>query len=235
MAHDERAMHQPVTSSRAPLPVLRAAVFAAVGTLLGTSAHHLLSPGPPPWAQGAAAGAVLFGLGLAGARRPRRAATVVVCGVAGQSGLHLWLTLTAHPRPLERAHAPHHGPASAPVRAGAGVPRDPGPPWQERLHHSVAMTVAHALVAVLVAVLLHRADAACWALAREVTTVCGTVRGRLAVARALVAGRAAAPAGAGVQLLLPTERERRPAMSRILADAVIRRGPPPAVAAPLVN
>lgn len=226
MAHDERAMHQPITSPRAPLPVLRAAVFAAVGTMLGVSAHHLLSPGPPPWAQGAAAAAVLFGLGLIGTRRPRHAATVVVWGVAGQSGLHLWLTLTVHARP--GADEPHHGPGSA-----HEIGHSPGSPWQERLHDSVTMTVAHTLAAVLVAILLHRADAACWTPAREVTAVFGRIRAHLTVVRTLVTGRQAAAACPEVPVLVPAERERRPAMNRILADAVTRRGPPPAAAAPV--
>ncbi|MEV6180283.1 hypothetical protein [Streptomyces sp. NPDC052015] len=40
------------------------------------SAQHLLAEGPVPWARGGAAAVVLFALGLAGTRRPRRLVTV---------------------------------------------------------------------------------------------------------------------------------------------------------------
>jgi hypothetical protein len=59
------------TTHHAPLPVLRAAVFALVGTVLGVSAHHLVAEGPVPWRQSGPAAAVLFAVGLVGARRPR--------------------------------------------------------------------------------------------------------------------------------------------------------------------
>ncbi|MFH9002274.1 hypothetical protein ACH4E5_03380 [Streptomyces afghaniensis] len=68
------------TTFRAPLPVFRAAVFAFVGAVLGVSAHHLIAEGPAPWRQSAAAVAVLFAVGLAGARRPRSLMSVMaVC------------------------------------------------------------------------------------------------------------------------------------------------------------
>ncbi|MDI5911013.1 hypothetical protein, partial [Streptomyces sp. 12257] len=160
-------MYLPPTTTRAPLPVLRAAVFAVVGTVLGISAHHLLAEGPVPWRQGAAATAVLFAVGLIGVQRPRSLATVAACSVAGQSGLHLWLTLNA------AGH--HHG----------GHVRDAHSAWHEQLYGSLAMTAAHSLVAALVAVLLHRADAACWTVARGVTAALDAVRDRLAAARLL--------------------------------------------------
>ncbi|WP_257003809.1 hypothetical protein [Streptomyces sp. SA15] len=216
-------MHPPATAPRAPLPVLRAAVFAVVGTVLGVSAHHLLVEGPVPWAQGAAAAAVLFGLGLVGTRRPRRLATVVVCSVAGQSGLHLWLTLTAHAGHMRATAAHQHG----------GQLHDAHAAWHERLHDSVAMTAAHALVAVLVAVLLHRADVACWTLARGVTAALDAVRANVAAARMLCT-RPPAPGRLGLPVLVPAESERPPAMGPVLAYAVVRRGPPPTRAA-LVN
>jgi hypothetical protein len=225
MFHDERVMRQPLRSSRAPLPVLRAAVFAVVGTVLGASTHHLLTEGPVPWVQGAAAGAAFFGLGLVGARRPRHLATVVLCSVVAQSGLHLRLTLTAH-------EVPHMPVTTAHLHGGQA--QDAHAVWHERLHDSLAMTVAHGLVAVLVSVLLHRADAACWTLARGATAALDAVRMRLPVARILVAGRWPAP---GVlELLVPVwvEGEREPAIGPLLTHVVVRRGPP-ATKAALVN
>ncbi|MFI9832275.1 hypothetical protein ACIHIX_31850 [Streptomyces sp. NPDC051913] len=200
-------MNPHVVNRRAPLPVLRAAVFAVVGSVLGVSAHHLLGAESVPWARGATVAAGLFGLGLVGVRRPRHVGTVVVCSVAGQSGLHLWLTLTAH---TPRAHVHHHGHTM--VR-------------EEPLHGSVAMTAAHALVAVLVAVLLHRADVACWTLARGVDTVLGSVRGHVAAARALFTRPQ--PAGRlGVPVPCTAEDARTAPTGTVLAYAVVRRGPP---------
>lgn len=212
-------MHQSVTTPHAPVPVLRAAVFAVVGTVLGMTAHHLLGEGPVPWAPGAAAAVVLFGLGLAGTRRPRRAVTVVVGSVAAQCALHLWLRLTAHPRPTTAArHVHQHG----------GHVHDVPPAWHERLHGSVAMTVAHALVSVLVAALLHRADEACWAPAHGVTATLEALRTRLAAVRLLAAVRSPAAAALGPEVVLPSGNGRLPAIGPVLAHAVVRRGPPPA-------
>jgi hypothetical protein len=153
------------TTHRAPLPVLRAAVFAAVGTVLGVS-HHLIAEGPAPWRQSAWAAAVLFGIGLAGGRRPRTLGAVTVTSAAAQVGPHLWLSTahshTAMPTMVMDTHHPMgtHG------------------AWHERLHGSLTMTAVHAVAAVLVAVLLHRADAAYWSLARGLTVVVGLTRDR---------------------------------------------------------
>lgn len=200
-------MHLPVTPTRAPLPVLRAAVFAVVGTVLGVSAHHLLAEGPVPWRHGAAATAVLFAVGLVGVQRPRNLATVVACSVAGQSGLHLWLTLTAAAR--------HSG----------GHVHDAPTAWHERLHDSLAMTAAHSLAAALVAVLLHRADAACWTVARGVTAALDAVRDRLAAARLLFT-RPTSPAPTAAVTGVPTYDEQPLTAWPLLVHAVVRRGPP---------
>ncbi|WP_174855562.1 hypothetical protein [Streptomyces rishiriensis] len=64
------------TTHHAPWPALRTALFASDGTILGGGAHHLVAEGPLPWRQSATATAVLFGVGLAGVRRPRSLATV---------------------------------------------------------------------------------------------------------------------------------------------------------------
>lgn len=205
-------MHQPASTSRAPLPVLRAAVFAVVGTVLGVSAHHLLAEGPVPWTRGLAAAGVLFGVGLVGVRRPRGLATVVACSVAGQSGLHLWLTLTSHPSVPAMAHHGGHVHESPLAR-------------HTRLHGSLAMTAGHALVAALVAVLLHRADTACWTVARGVTAAVDTVRDLLATARPLLT-QSTALQGFPAPVFVPADGERPPPVRPLLAHAVVRRGPP---------
>jgi hypothetical protein len=216
MPDDGRAMTMPrTTTHRAPLPVLRAAVFAAVGTVLGVSAHHLIAEGPAPWRQSAWAASALFGIGLAGARRPRTLGAVTATSAAAQVGLHLWLSAAhAHTAmPTMTMHAHHtmntHG------------------AWHERLHGSLTMTAVHAVAAVLVAVLLHRADAACWSLARGLTVVADGVRARIATVWALLSDRPAAAEGELPTLALAW-MERPLPQGALLADVVVRRGPPPA-------
>ncbi|MEV0639498.1 hypothetical protein AB0I77_32110 [Streptomyces sp. NPDC050619] len=204
----------PRTTHHAPLPVLRAAVFALVGTVLGVSAHHLVAEGPVPWRQSVPASAVLFGVGLVGTRRPRPlAAVVAVCGAA-QAGLHLWL-MAEHPDgSASTAMPPHRHPGM-----------DAHTAWHDRVHDSPAMTAVHAVAAVLVAVLLHRADSVCWSLARGLTTAVEAARARMATAWTLLTERPAPP-----QTRLPTLvhawLERPPLAGAVLADVVVRRGPP---------
>lgn len=216
MADDGRAMTELRTTHRAPLPVLRAAVFALVGTVLGVSAHHLVAEGPAPWRQSTAAATVLFAVGLAGARRPRPLTTVVAACGAAQSGLHLWLaTARAHSEPSTAmpAHA-HHG-------------MDSHTAWHERLHDSLAMTALHAASAVLVAVLLHQADTVCWSLARGLMAAFDVVRARLATVWTLLHGH---PTTAVHRLptVVHAWLEWPPLKWTVLADVVIRRGPPQA-------
>lgn len=211
--HDGRAMTEFRTTPRAPLPMLRAAVFAVVGTVLGVSAHHLVAEGPVPWRPGAVGAAVLFAVGLVGVRRPRSLPAVLgACGAA-QAGLHVWLAIThAHTAVLGSmpSHAHHHTGAH-----GA---------WHERLHGSPAMTAVHVLSAVLVAVLLHRADAVFWSLARGLTTAVETVRAWMTTVRVLLSG--AASEETGLPQVAVSWLERPPLTGTVLTDVVVRRGPP---------
>ncbi|GAA3899290.1 hypothetical protein GCM10023084_59710 [Streptomyces lacrimifluminis] len=208
------------TTRSAPLPVFRAAVFAVVGTVLGVSAHHLVAEGPAPWRPSVVAAVLLFVVGLVGTRRPRSLAVVVVTSAAAQTGLHVWLS-AAHSR---RAAATS---TSLPSHAHAHHAMPAHGTWSEGLHHSAAMTVLHAVAAVLVAVLLHRADAACWTLARGLTGAVDTVRTRIATVRALLGGRPT-PTGRGSRVRRPRRTEQPSLRGALLADVVVRRGPPPA-------
>ncbi|WP_237519816.1 hypothetical protein [Streptomyces sp. HUCO-GS316] len=200
------------TPRHAPLPVLRAAVFALVGTVLGMSSHHLVGQGPMPWRQSAAAAAVLFGLGLAGTRRPRSLPAVVAACVAAQAGLHLWLVTE---RPAGSASTALH------VHHGMDVPMA----WHDRLHGSLAMTAVHAAAAVLVAVLLHRADTVCWSLARGLPATVDAARARIASVWTLLGERTAAPE-TGIPGLVRDRWERPPLKGAVLWNVVVRRGPP---------
>jgi hypothetical protein len=208
MLHDGRVMTMllPTPAHRAPLPVLRAAVFAVVGTVLGVSAHHLVADGPAPWRQSAAAAVVLFAVGLAGTRRPRSLATVVATCGAAQVGLHQWLTATG---------SAHHSAMGVSGHDRHGM----SPP------DSLTMTAVHAAAAFLVAVLLHRADAACWLLTRGLAEAVGSVRARIATERAVRGDRPAAWE-AGLPAPVRSWLERPPPEGTVLADVVVRRGPP---------
>jgi len=211
MTDDGRVMTRS-RAPRTPLPFVRAALFAVVGTVLGVSAHHLVAEGPVPWRQGGLAALVLFAVGLAGVRRPRSLGSVVaVCGAA-QTGLHFWL-MTEHAGSAPMAMPGH-------VHQAAGAHEV----WHERLHGSVTMTALHAVAAVVVAVLLHRADAVCWRLARGLSAAVEGVRARVAVVRTLLSGRRpVVPVRPAVILV---RLERPPPEGAVLADVVVRRGPP---------
>jgi hypothetical protein len=224
MVDDGRVMtmlRTPTTRS-APLPVFRAAVFAVVGTVLGVSAHHLAAEGPAPWRSSMAAAVLLFAVGLVGTQRPRSLAAVVVTSAAAQTGLHVWLSV---------AHSRHTAATSTPMSAHTHHAMPAHGTWPEGVHHSAAMTALHAVAAVLVAVLLHRADAACWSLARGLTGAVEAVRARIATVRALLEGRPS-PSGRGTRVRRP-RRTQPPSLSgALLTDVVVRRGPPPAWIAP---
>ncbi|WP_210577140.1 hypothetical protein [Streptomyces sp. GESEQ-4] len=201
-------------SHRAPLAVLRAAVFAGVGTVLGVSAHQLVAEGTTPWRQTAPAALVLFGIGLVGTRRPRSLATVVVtCGVA-QAGLHLWL-MAAH---ADATAAPMSMPSHTQHAAHT----------HQAWHDAPAMTAVHMVAAVLVAVLLHRADTVCWSLARGLTTAVDAARARIATVRALLGDRPALSADQGLSAHALAWLERPPPDEAVLTGTVVRRGPPQA-------
>ncbi|MGP4011159.1 hypothetical protein [Streptomyces sp. 4N124] len=205
-------------SRRAPLPVVRAAVFAGVGTVLGVSAHHLIAEEPAPWRPSALAALVLFGVGLVGTRRPRSLATVVVTCGAAQAGLHVWLMTT------------HVGGASASMVMPGHMHHaaDAHQAWHESMLDSLAMTAVHAAAAVLVAVLLHRADTVCWSLARGLTTAVDATRARIATIRALLGDRPALSADQGLPAHALAWLERPPPDDAALTDTVVRRGPPQA-------
>ncbi|MDX2548523.1 hypothetical protein ACOT81_39915 [Streptomyces sp. WI04-05B] len=208
------------TTRSAPLPVFRAAVFAVVGTVLGVSAHHLVAGGPAPWRSSVAAAVLLFAVGLAGTRRPRSLAAVVVTSATAQTGLHVWLT-AVHARPSGATSA------VIPMTAHAHRAMSAHGTWPGRPHDSAAMTALHAVAAVLVAVLLHRADAACWSLARGLTGAVDAVRARIATVRALLDGLPV-PTGRGSRARRPRRTEPPPLWAGLLANVVVRRGPPPA-------
>ncbi|MFC5958506.1 hypothetical protein ACFP51_29940 [Streptomyces pratens] len=218
-------MIEPAITPRAPLPFFRAAVFAVVSAVPGVGGHHLVAEGPVPWRLGGAAVAVLFAVALLGVRRPRSLATVtVVCGAA-QVGLHLWLT-TGHVSQAASPARPGHLHA---VADGADVHQG----WHEGAAGSPVMTGVHVLVAVLVAVLLHRADRVCWSLERGLTAAVGATREAMTALRAMPKAAAPVPARWEPSAPLPSLWSAPvPPDGAVLADVMSRRGPPRARLSP---
>jgi hypothetical protein len=74
-------------------------------------------------------------------------------------------------------------------------------------------------------VLLHRADAACWFLTHGLVEAVDSVRARIATVRALLGDRPAV-GEPGLPALARAWLERGPPKGAVLADVVVRRGPP---------
>ncbi|MFI1467177.1 hypothetical protein [Streptomyces wuyuanensis] len=205
-------MHSPHTDPRPPLPVGRAAVFSLVGCVLGLTAHRLAAREPADWAASGPAAAALFAVGLAQARRPRHLSHAIAVNSATQAALHEWFVLTASGTTGPVLHGHPGGTAGA---HGSG---------QEVLLGPAVTTVAHAMAAVLVAVLLHGADAACWSPPHAMAAMLARVRKPIHAVWSLLSAR---PAPVVPSAAYPPRRtERRAHAGRLLTEVVVRRGPP---------
>ncbi|SDN13895.1 hypothetical protein [Streptomyces wuyuanensis] len=213
-------MHSPHRDARPPLPVVRAAVFALVGGVLGLTAHHLAAREPADWAASGPAAAVLFAVGLAQARRPRRLSHAIAVNAAAQAALHEWFMRTGSGTTGPSLHGHPGGTAGA---------HGPG---QEVLLGPSATTVAHALAAVLVAVLLHGADAACWSPPHAMAAVLARVRKPIHAVWSLLSAPPA-PVRPRAAPYPPRRTERRAQAGSLLTEVVVRRGPPAGVRTPL--
>ncbi|WP_314173969.1 hypothetical protein [Streptomyces winkii] len=217
-----------VRSAGAPLAAARAGLFTLVSLALGVASHHLLTGQAVSWPRVGAAAGLLFAAAVPGARRRRSLTTVTAACLVAQTGLHEILSglhvthglHVAHPAAAEAVHG--HRPA---VLAADGGPAAGHDAWHVRLQHSVAMTAAHVLVALVIAVVMHRADAVCWSVSSGGAGVAALVvaaMGRMFSAWAWTSARCRPE---------PAPRpgmrwERSPPKSSLLADVVVRRGPP---------
>lgn len=206
----------------APLAVARAALFTLTGLALGVGAHHLLSGQTVPWARVGIAAALLFAASLFGAGRRRSLATVAAACLAAQAGLHEVLggLHVTHPA----AGMPDHGHGERSMAVDDGLP-GAHDAWHVRLHDSVTMTVAHVLVALAIAVVMYRADAMCWSWATSgVGPLSIVVAG---IGRMFSAWRwPSARCWPGPVRRAGMRWERSPPKASVLADVVVRRGPP---------
>ncbi|MFI8386736.1 hypothetical protein [Streptomyces sp. NPDC085540] len=187
------------------MPLLRAGFFALTQTALGMAAHHVAADGPVEWGRGGVAVAVLWVAVWIVAHRGRSSLPVhVAVGASSQALLHHWLAAAGH-----SAHQGglHH------------VPADLHAVGHERLHDSMSMAAAHGLVAVLIAVLLQRADVALFRLATGLRDASRAVLAPFVVRPVLDVPVAPVHAEA-------VRRTRSPGTDTFLTDTVVRRGPP---------
>ncbi|MET8788934.1 MULTISPECIES: hypothetical protein [Streptomyces] len=240
------------------LRILRAAVFAAVCVVLAGAGHSLAScDAVPLWTLGAGfLAAVAVAVPLAGRTRPLPLITALLA--AGQTALHTLFGLGQHGAPTGAASdaalvaqaarllcgpgtispaeaqqvladariAPHGGHAADTVTVGAAGSLLP----------SLPMLLGHVLAALAAGWLLRRGDLALLRLADLSAqgvaegALVRSLRGALALVRALRAGLPGAPEAAPVTLrtalLAPI-----PSRSAGLHHTVIRRGPPAAASA----
>lgn len=208
-------------SDTAVAPVVRAAVFTVVCTLLALGAHLPMAAGGVPVPAVVLGAGAVFGVARCAAGRERGLTAISVLVGACQFGLHLVFDAagrTPAPAPssgsmagMPAMHDPLAALSMAPMRPAAAP-----------MGLSAGMTLAHVLAALAAAWWLRRGEAAAFACARWAGAL---VRGTwqalawlLATPAAGVApSRAFAPYGSGAP---PGLR------SRLIRFSVIRRGPP---------
>ncbi|MFC7842773.1 hypothetical protein [Streptomyces sp. NPDC057382] len=195
----------------------RAGLFAVLGTVLATFGHHAIAEGTMPWRLAGAAVVAQFVAIWPLARRSYTPAATVACTLVTQGVLHLALSFVdGDTQAAIPGHATHavHGPA----------PVGDGHTWHDA---GAAMTTVHVVAALVVAWLLHRADA-------QMATALGalgTLARVAAAALAQVLPRLFCGPGP-VPLALPDRRSAACAevaaqpWDHVLEYAVVRRGPP---------
>ncbi|WP_194926089.1 hypothetical protein [Catenulispora pinisilvae] len=230
---------------RSVAPNSRAAVFAAVCTLLAVAAHRLMSVSDIPVTAIALGAAAVFCFArIAAALGERGLATIGLLVGGSQIGLHL-LFQAAQAAQAQSAlsvqslsstpSAPSGpiGATSMPMPGMAGMPNMGGMPGMvggsssSFLGTTTGMTIAHVLAALVTAWWLRRGEAALFAVVQRA----GAARAVLGASWRMVAEWAAGVRpieSAGPARCVVGVGIRRPAAARVLLFTVIRRGPPAA-------
>ncbi|WP_330324581.1 hypothetical protein [Streptomyces pseudovenezuelae] len=195
----------------------RAGLFAALGTVLATFGHHAIAEGTVPWRLVGASIVAQFAAVWPLARHRSTPAATIAFTLAMQGVLHLALSYAdGDTQATVPGHAMHAGHGTA--AAGDGHA------WH---HAGTAMTTVHVGAALVVAWLLHRADARMTA----ALGVLGTLARAAVAALAQVLPRPVHDTGRMV-VALPNRRPGAPfemaaqAWDDVLEHAVVRRGPP---------
>lgn len=202
----------------------RAGLFAVLGTVLATFGHHAVAGTAVPWRLVILSTAVQFAAVWPLARRRYAAVATVVLTLGTQGLLHLALSYAeggggcaggggASGHTMHAMHAMHSmsGDGHAWHRAGT------------------AMTVVHTVAALVVAWLLHRADARMTAALRALRTVGRAAAQVLAwVLPRPVARRTATASRLPVWRSAPGADDDTHVQEEVLEHTVVRRGPPAA-------
>lgn len=224
---------------RSVAPNARAAVFAAVCTLLAVAAHRLMSASGIPVAVEAFGAAAVFCFArIAAARGERGLGSIALLVGGSQVGLHLlFQAVQASAMPTGTPTATmSSAPVSMPGMGGmsgigsmdamSGMSQASGSWGSSVLGTTYGMTIAHILAAAIAAWWLRRGEAALFGAVERARVVLGAswrmVAWWVAGLRPIRSARPAVPVvGLGV---------RQPVAARALLFTVIRRGPPPAPA-----
>ena len=195
----------------------RAGLFAVLGTVLAAFGHHAIAEGTVPWRLAGASVLAQFAAVWPLARRRYTPAATLAFTLATQGVLHLALSYADGDTPTGMAgHVMHAGHGTAVAGDGHG--------WH---HAGAAMTAVHVVAALVVAWLLHRADARLTA----AFAALGTLARAAVAALVQVLPRPVHDTGRMV-LALPDRRPRAlfevaaHAWDDVLEHAVVRRGPP---------
>ncbi|MFJ7905005.1 hypothetical protein ACIQ6V_31740 [Streptomyces sp. NPDC096198] len=181
----------------APVAAVRAGLFSVLGTAVASTVHHLAFDSTPSWGTRIAAALVFFVIALPGAGRDKPLSWQLALAAGAQLASGLWF-----------------------VRADHAVTLPTHAVWPSAAHAGLPVVVAHVLLTALCAVLLHGMDTC----RRRVLCAAGRdlLRWLFAPARASFELTVCACAGA-----CPGYGDDRASPAVILlADAVVRRGPP---------
>ncbi|GCB51283.1 hypothetical protein SNL152K_8639 [Streptomyces sp. NL15-2K] len=195
----------------------RAGLFAVLGTVLAAFGHHTIAEGTVPWRLAGVSILAQFAAVWPLARRHYTPTATIVFTLAMQGALHLALSYADEDtQTVVAGHAMHAGHGTAAVGDSHA--------WH---HAGAAMTTVHVVAALVVAWLLHRADA-------RMTAALGTLGTLARAAVAALAQMLPRPVHDTGRMVF-TLPDRRPgalfevaahAWDDVLEHAVVRRGPP---------
>jgi hypothetical protein len=201
--HVSRLRHRGRPPRVVPVAAARAGLFSVLGTAVAATVHHLAFDSSPSLIVRGLAACLLFGVALPGAGQDKPLIRQLVLAAGAQAVVGYWF-----------------------VRADDALSVPAHSVWPSSVHAGWPVVIAHALLTVLCAVLLHGVDTC----RRRVLYVSGREWDKL---RELLC-RLFTPVHAPVDPTAATCAGRRtfagpaPGAPRqvLLADTVVRRGPP---------
>ncbi|MEV0905479.1 hypothetical protein [Streptomyces hokutonensis] len=186
-----------------PVAAARAGLFSLLGTAVAGTVHHLAFDSSPSWVVRGLAAVVLFGVAVPGAGHDKPLVRQLVLAAGAQVVVGYWF-LRADDTISVPAHAV----------------------WPSSVHAGWPVVIAHVLLTVLCAVLLHGVDTCrrrvLYVAGREWEKLRELLRRLFAPVRTSVDPTAATRAGRRIYAGPPPGVPRQV----LLANAVVRRGPP---------